>query len=391
VALRRRANYRTSLIGKYLNEYPFVDSAPRHGVRPGFVPRGWSDWAVPVRGQYHGVDYDINVDGRIRHRQAPANYLGDFMMRRAVRQIRANRDDRGLAIVMSFYGPHAPAPAAPAERNNRALQRRIAQFRYPRTPDFNERKVGDKPRFIRDNSRLGASARRVVDRTYRAQLLSVASIDRHVRVVVRALRRTRQLDDTYLVFTSDHGIHMGNHRLRQGKNSAYVTDSHVPFAIRGPGIRAGTTVRRPIGPIDVAPTFAAMAGIRLPWRHDGDSVLGLAKGRTPDAWRRWILVQHGLPFGGTARTTSEPLMRGEFAAGVGQPAYRGVIGGRWRFVRYGSGEQELYDDRVDPHQLRNIMALPVADRTAEQMAALRRARMAVRALRTCFGVADCRR
>jgi arylsulfatase A-like enzyme len=390
VALRRRAGYRTSLLGKYLNEYPFVDSAPRHAVRPTYVPPGWSDWAVPVRGQYHGVNYDINVDGRLRHLEAPVNYLGDFMMRRAVRQIEANRDDRGLAIVMSFYGPHEPAPAAPAERNNDALQRRIAQIHYPRTPDFNERNVKDKPRFIRDNRRFGPRLRRVIDRSYRRQLVSVASIDRHVRVVVRALRRTRQLDDTYLVFTSDHGIHMGNHRLRPGKNTAYLTDSHVPFAIRGPGIRAGTRVGRVTGPTDVAPTFADMANIRLPWVHDGESVLPLAKGAVPDEWKDWILVRHGMPFGGSARTTTEPLMRAEALRGVSQPPFRGVIGGRWRYVRYGTGEQELYDHAVDPHQVRNIMAKPAAVRTGEQQRALRAARRAVRRLMGCSGVADCR-
>ncbi|WP_432476954.1 sulfatase family protein [Nocardioides sp. GXQ0305] len=390
VALRRQGGYRTSLIGKYLNEYPFVDSAPRHAVRPTFVPPGWSDWAVPVRGQFEGTSYDINLNGRIRHREAPANYLGDFMTRRAVRQIRANRDDRGLAIVLSFYGPHEPAPAAPAERRNAALQRRIAQVRYPRTADFNERDVSDKPRFIRDNRRMGPRTRRAMDRIYRRQLLSVASIDRHVRVVVRALRRTRQLDDTYLVFTSDHGIHLGNHRLLPGKNTAYVTDSHVPFAIRGPGIRAGSVVRRVTGPIDIAPTFADMANVSLPWVRDGASVLPLAKGRSPEDWRSWILVRRGRAKGGSARAVSEPLMRAE-ARRVGAGWFRGVIGSRWRYVRYGTGEQELYDDRVDPHQLRNIMALPVAERTAEQVAALRRARRAVRALTACAGVADCRR
>lgn len=392
VALRRRAGYRTSLIGKYLNEYPFVDSAPRHGVRPTFVPRGWSKWAVPVRGQYAGTNYDINIDGRMRHLEAPANYLGDFMMRRAVRQIRANRDDRGLAVVLSFYGPHVPAPAAPTERKNEALKRRIAQVRYPRTPDFNERDVSDKPRWVRDERRLGRAARRTIDRTYRRQLLSVASIDRHIRVVIRALRRTGQLDNTYLVFTSDHGYHMGNHRLRAGKNSAYVTDSRVPFAVRGPGIRAGRVVGRVTGPMDVAPTFAHMAGINLPWRHDGESVLPLAKGRSPAAWKDWVLVRRGLPFGGTARTSDEPLLRAEAAArGAGQPSYRGVMGTRWRYVRYGgAGEEELYDDKADPHQLRNIMAIPAAARTEGQRAALVEARQAVRDLVGCAGVAACR-
>ena len=392
VALRRRAGYRTSLIGKYLNEYPFVDSAPRHAVRPTFVPRGWSDWAVPVRGQY-GASYDINLDGRIRHREGPANYLGDVMMRRAVRQIEGNRDDRGLALMLSFLGPHAPAPASPVERNNRALVQRLSRVHYPRTPDFNEQDVSDKPRWVRDEPRLGPTARRAVDRAYRRQLLSVTSIDRHIRVVVDALRRTGQLDDTYLVFTSDHGFHMGNHRLKAGKNLPYVIDSHVPFAIRGPGIAPGTVVGRVTGPTDVAPTFADMAGVRLPWVHDGESVLPLAKGQTPEAWKHWVLVRHGRPYGGSAATRPEPLLRAEAIGGVKRPAFRGVIGSRWRYVRYGGPreEEELYDHLADPHQVRNIMARPARDRTDEQQAALEEARRAVRALMGCSGVASCRR
>ena len=390
VALRRRAGYRTSLVGKYLNQYPFVDSAPRHGVRPTFVPRGWSDWAVPVRGQFYGTDYDINIDGRLRHREAPANYLGDLMMRRAVRQIEANRDDRGLAIMLSFYGPHVPAPASPVEQRNRALVERISRIRAPRTPDFNEPDVSDKPRWIRRKARLGPQARRAADRTYRQQLLSVASIDRHVRVVVRALQRTGQLGNTYLVFTSDNGYHLGNHRLRAGKNTPYMVDSHVPFAIRGPGIRAGTVVGRVTGPMDVAPTFADMAGITLPWVHDGASVLPWATGSVEARWRRWVLVRHGHP-STEASPRGEPLLRAEVLGGRDQPGFRGVLGSRWRYVRWGeAGEEELYDHSTDPHQLHNLMAGPAADRTEEQQAALLAARRALRRLTGCSGVADCR-
>ena len=389
VALRRRAGYRTSLLGKYLNEYPFVESRPRHAVRATFVPRGWSDWAVPIRGQYAGVDYDLNVDGRIRHHDGPRDYLGDLLTRRAVRQIRANRDDRDLAMVLSFYGPHEPAPASPVERRNEALKRRIAAIDYPRTPDFNERNVRDKPRFIRTRHRLGPRVRRAIDRTYRRQLLSLASIDRHVRTVVRALRRTGQLDDTYLVFTSDHGYHLGTHRLREGKNTAYRDDVNVPFAVRGPGIEPGSVVREVVGPMDVAPTFADMAGTTLPWRHDGESLLPLARGRTPQTWRDWLLLRHGLPFGGTFRSSDEPASRAERRAAVSQPGYQGVAGRRWQYVRYGTGEQELYDGASDPFQLHNLMARE--DRTEEQQQALADARRALRRLRDCRGVVDCRR
>ncbi len=82
--------------------------------------------------------------------------------------------------------------------------------------------------------------------------------------MVQALRRTRQLANTYLVFSSDNGYHMGNHRLPIGKNMPYLTDVRVPMGIRGPSIAPGTIVRDVTGTIDVAPTFADMAGVELP-------------------------------------------------------------------------------------------------------------------------------
>ena len=391
VALKRQAGYHTSLLGKYFNEYPFVDSAPRHGVRPTFVPNGWSDWAVPVRGQYAGVDYDLNLNGRIVHKKGPRDYLGDYLMRRAVRTIADNRDRNGLALFLSFYGPHGPEPASPVEKNNRALQQRVAGLRHPRTPDFNERDMSDKPRHMRRLPRMGPRAVRTIDRLYRRQVVSVTSIDRYVGMVVRELRRTRQLDRTYLVFTSDNGYHMGAHRLRLGKNFPYASDVHVPFAIRGPGIEPGTTVRAVAGNIDLAPTLADMAGTSLHFPHDGESLLPLARGRSPQAWRDYFYVAKGLPFGGRAeRSTTEFSRPMERAGAEGSVSYRAVMGGGWQYIRWGTGDEELYDARRDPHQVRNVLARRLADRTEEERQAHEALRSALRRLKDCVGVEACR-
>lgn len=391
VALERHAGYDTSLLGKYFNEYPFVDTRPRHGVRPTFVPNGWSDWAVPVRGQYAGVDYDLNLNGRIVHKQGPRDYLGDFLMRRAVRQIAANRDRRGMALFLSFYGPHGPEPASPVERNDPALQQRVSGLRHPRTPDFNERDMSDKPRHLRALRRMGPRVVRRIDRLFRRQVVSVTSIDRYVGMVVRELRRTRQLRRTYLVFTSDNGVHMGAHRLRVGKNFAYATDVHVPFAIRGPGIEPGTTVSAVTGNIDLAPTLADLAGVGLHFRHDGESLLPLARQRSPEAWRDFFYVAKGLPFGGRAeRSTTEFSRPIERLGAEGSVPYRAVMSSRWQYIRHGTGEEELYDARRDPYQVRNVLARRPGDRTEEQQEAHEALRRALRRLDGCVGVEACR-
>ena len=210
-------------------------------------------------------------------------------------------------------------------------------------------------------------------------------------MVVDALRRTDQLDDTYLVFTSDHGFHMGNHRLRAGKDTPYVIDSHVPFAIRGPGIGPA---RSWAGSPD---RWMSRRRSRT-WRASGcrGSTTGSRCCRSPRVGRRrrggtgsWCVTAAG------RRLCRHPRRAADARGGHRrrrQPAFRGVLGSRWRYVRYGGAreEEELYDHVADPHQVRNIMARPARDRTEEQQAALQEARRAVRRLTGCSGVVDCR-
>ena len=111
--------------------------------------------------------------------------------------------------------------------------------------------------------------------------------------LVRTLRVTGQLDNTYIVFTSDNGFHLGQHRLPAGKQTAYDTDIHVPLLIRGPGSRR-LHVGQLTGNVDLAETFEAMAGVRAPAFADGRSLLPLAHGHSSSArhWRTAYLVEH---------------------------------------------------------------------------------------------------
>jgi N-acetylglucosamine-6-sulfatase len=390
ISLRRRAGYTTGLLGKYLNEYPFVESSPSNAVRRTFVPPGWADWAVPIKGQYYGTDYLLNVNGRIKHKFRPRDYLGDLLTRRAIRKIDRNRDRRRLMLVLSSYGPHMPEPASPTEKNDAVLNARIARLAFPRTPDFNEADVSDKPRHIRRLRRLTRAQQAEVDRIYRRQLVSLATIDRHVGEVVQALRRTDQLSNTYLVFSSDNGYHMGNHRLPIGKNTPYLSDLRVPLGIRGPGIAPGTIVRDLTGTIDVAPTFADMAGIELPYLHDGESLLPLAQGAQPETWRRFFLVQRGSVGDVPSRVAAEPARLAEQRAARLITGWRGVVTQRWQYARYRNGDEELYDGSVDPHQLHNILARPLEEQTPEQRQAHDDLQEALEQLSGCAGPTNCR-
>src|SRR3546814_19927241 len=101
------------------------------------------------------------------------------------------------------------------------------------------------------------------------------SVDDLVAGVVAALRETGELDHTYVVYTSDNGWHMGEHRQFVGKTTAYEEDIRVPFAIRGPGVPKGARLTPFVLNNDLPPTIAAMADVAPPSYVDGRSFLPL--------------------------------------------------------------------------------------------------------------------
>jgi arylsulfatase A-like enzyme len=136
---------------------------------------------------------------------------------------------------------------------------------YPKRPNFDEADVSDKPSFLRDEPRVTAEKRAYYNESYRHRLRSLKAVD---EVIVNRLLNTLidvgELDNTYIIFTSDNGIHMGEHRLRKGKGMAYEEDIHVPMVIREPDVRQGAVCQEIALNTDLAPTMADIAGVEPP-------------------------------------------------------------------------------------------------------------------------------
>ncbi|MBL8777775.1 MAG: sulfatase [Acidimicrobiales bacterium] len=378
--------YRTGLFGKYLNLYP-------NGVSPSYVPPGWGTWFSPVGTSEAGFDYLVNDDGRlVAFGDEPEDYApAVYVDRVAALAEQAEAADEPFFAWLAVDAPHEPA--APAPQDVGAHDDEVA----PRGEAF-DRVDPSAPAWVRDLPPLTEAQLEEIDDRHRDRLASLRSLDRELARLADLLDERGQLDDTYVVFTSDNGFHLGQHRLKAGKQSAYEEDVRVPFLVRGPGVAQGAVSEALVANVDVAPTFAALAGAEAPDFVDGRSLVGLWHGDAEadaGSGRTAVLLEHWPPVGqdfseflaqeasssvgtpaaaaapgstGGSEGSSEGSNESEGGGGDGNgdapvrregPApyeYVGVRTDRYTYVEYVTGEIELYDNVTDPAQIRNIAA-----------------------------------
>lgn len=378
------AGYRTGFMGKYLNGYP--DTAAKS-----YVPPGWNEWASPAAGNPYGeFNYTLNENGSlVRHGDQPGDYLTDVISDKAVGFIqKAKSDPRPFFLFLATYAPHAPATPAPRHAGA------FPGARAPRPPSYNEADVSGKPSWVQSKPLLRPAQEKEIDALFQKRLQSMLAVRELAEHVIDALRAVGRLENTYIFFTSDNGFHMGEHRLHAGKLTAYEEDIRVPLFVRGPGVPPGQVRDELVGNVDLAPTFAELAGAAVPGFVDGRSLVPLLGGAKPDGWRGAFLVEqeevHLRPDkAARERKVLEPLDHFEEEMATepsrtrqGIPAYNAIRTPTHTYVAYSTGERELYDLGADPYQLHNLV------KTADP-ALLARLDAWLTALHKCRG-ADCR-
>ena len=170
-------------------------------------------------------------------------------------------------------GPHASSIPAWWHRRRTATLKRHA----PRTPNFNALASDHHP-LLSSAPPLDAAALDHVDTQFRARWGTLWAIDDMVAGILRSVDELGIGNNTYIMLTSDHGFHLGQFRIPQGKEMPYETDIRVPFFCRGPGIAPGTQIPQLIANIDIAPTLCDLAGLPVPPLMDGRSFAPLLRG-----------------------------------------------------------------------------------------------------------------
>lgn len=325
------AEYRTAMLGKYLNGYLPAE----HPAAP-----GWTAWAVAGNG-YPEFNYNIRQGGKVVHyRKKPSDYLTDVLSGLAVRFIKENPDQPFLIEVATF-APHAPYTPAPRDADA------FPGLRAPRTQAFNAAPDANDPQWLRRIPPLTEAEMASIDTDFRKRAQSVLAVDKMIGELQAAVTKIGQEKNTYFIFSSDNGLHMGEHRLRPGKMTAFDTDIHVPLIVTGPGVPAGRTIDEIVENIDLCPTFTELANAAPFANVDGRSLVPLLHGQAVEEWRTTALIEHHGPHREPADPDAPARRSGN------PPTYEAIRTRTSLYVEYADGEKE-YDDLVaDPYELSN--------------------------------------
>lgn len=344
--------YETALIGKYLNGYS------RKGEDPTYIPPGWDYWVAGINNDaYKSFNYTLNVNGTLEdHGDRGHDYMTDVLAGRTFEFLdQALAGSQPFFLYLAPYAPHSPATPAPRDEG------KFRHARAPRTPAFNESNVRDKPRWIQGAPRLSKEDVKRVDETYQRRLESLMGVDDLVGDLVTRLQAAGALDSTYILFLSDNGFFLGEHRQPNGKDAPYDPATMVPLVIRGPDVVAGLKVDQIALNIDLLPTIADLASLRAPSFVDGRSLRPLLRGEDPP-WRKVALLE------GFGRETES-----NDAGEPPTPAFQALRGTDVLYIEYETGERELYNVRRDPAQLVNLAGeapRPLLRTYSSQLAAL---------------------
>ncbi len=342
----QRAGYHTAHIGKYLNGYGLISP-------PAEIPPGWTDWYGLIDPTYSMYGYTLNENGRlVTHGspevEDPAVYQTDvFAAKGAALIARLAPRAKPFFLSVAPLAPHyehdldnlpAPRPLPnprPAPRHAGAF----ADEALPRPPSYDEADVSDKPEEIRGKTPFPPAVLENQTARYRGRLASLLAVDDLVEELIAALRDAHELGNTLIIFTSDNGYLLGEHRIRENKQYVYEESIRVPLVIRGPGVPAGKRRSAPAANVDLAPTILEYAGA------------GAGAGLELDGRSLSRLIAEPRFEPGRAIVLENWCQRSESCFDATTPRYRAVRTQRYVYAEYPNGENELYDLATDPFQL----------------------------------------
>jgi N-acetylglucosamine-6-sulfatase len=321
---------------------------------------GWDYW-VSLKGQGEAENPMLNINGE---EQLVPGYVTDILTDHSLKFIRQQREKPFL-----LYLSHKALHPNVIQRNDGsvvdiggggfvAAPRHKGMYdgkTFARRPNHGIAPL-DKPalaRQIDDLPPLGPETA-TKEKTIQERAEMLMAVDEGLGILMKELEAQSELDNTIIVFTSDHGFWYGEHGLDEERRLAYEESIRIPVLIRYPPlIKAGFVSENMILSIDLAPTLIEIAGLKAGTNLQGRSLLPLFNSTAKD-WRTSFLIEY-------YSDSVFPRIR--------NMGYKAVRTNRYKYIRYLELAEmdELYDLRQDPYELKNIINDPNAAEVLGQM------------------------
>jgi arylsulfatase len=310
--------------------------------------------AKGLSGKQHEAKGDPNPSETRTHALPAEDTIDGFVGRRATRWLADQQDKSPFFLWVSFSNPHFPFdPPEPYDTM-------YDPDEVP-APVWREYEMAAKPTQRQLQQERGydkvteAELRRMIAHTYG----NITLVDDLVGEILDVVETKGLLANTLIAFTSDHGDHLGDHRLLHKSGVTFYDISvRVPYLIRYPALfPEGAVCDAMVESIDLPATFLDVAGVEAPATMQGRSLVGLAEGKLTD-WREDAFSEIDLHMNPRMHGPHDPRARDYVAM---------VCTREWKYVHFPNlGIGELYDLVHDPHELTNLFYDPgQAERVAE--------------------------
>ncbi|XP_047425105.1 glucosamine (N-acetyl)-6-sulfatase (Sanfilippo disease IIID), b [Mugil cephalus] len=355
-----KQKYQTFFAGKYLNQYGHKEAG---GV--GHIPPGWDQWhALVGNSQYYNYTLSVNGKAEPHGDSYEKDYLTDLILNRSLHFLDDRSPQHPFFMMLSPPASHSPWTAAPQ------YQKEFTNIQAPRDGSFNK-PAKDKHWLLRQAvNPMSNSSITFLDNAFRKRWQTLLSVDDMVEKLVKKLESMKELDNTYIFYTSDNGYHTGQFSLPIDKRQLYEFDIRVPLMVRGPGIKPNQTLQAPVLNIDLAPTILDISGLNLSSVNvDGQSFLSqMAPSLRNGSARPFFLVEYtgeGSPTADPSCPKLGPGVSQCFPDCVCEDAYNNTYACvrslddkvNLQYCEFADSESfvEVYDLKKDQHQLVNIV------------------------------------
>ncbi|WP_299668783.1 sulfatase-like hydrolase/transferase [uncultured Polaribacter sp.] len=252
---------------------------------------------------------------------------------------KAKNDDNPFFMYLAFNAPHDPRQAPKAYIDKYPLDKIALPENYQDLyPDMGEDGV---PK-IRDENLAPYPRTEYAIKVHRQEYYaSITYMDEQIGRILDALEKSGKADNTYIIFTSDHGLAVGHHGL-VGKQNMYEHSLRVPFIVNGPGVKPGAKIHSPIYLQDAMVTS-----------------LELAKQKRPDH----VVFKSVLPLMKDSNKKSYDAIYGAYMG-----IQRMIIVGDWKLIAYPKlKKNKLFNLAKDPLEMDNLASHPMYSEKLEEL------------------------